>query len=88
MTVRIKRYNRKTQVLCKKAKSSGLEIDHIRYRQYQNTLNRPKQHEKWEHYKNLFQKIGKNSKLLWNVVNSLIKKTVNKTEVPEILHDN
>ena len=39
------------------------------------------------HYKQLFEKICKNSKLLWNVVNNLVKKLNDKTGVTELFVD-
>ena len=51
-------------------------------------MNRIKLHEKRAHYIQLFQKIGKNSKFLWNVVNNLVKKSNNKHEVTSLLYDN
>ena len=85
LTVKLKRYNQKCRKLCNKARVSGLEIDFIKYKQYHNTLNRLKLHEKRVHYSDLFQKIRKNAKLLWNVVNNLLKKSNNRTEVTKLL---
>ena len=53
---------------------------------YHVVLNRLKLHQKRTHYKELFKKIGKNSKLLWNMVNCLIKKEVNKMAVTELFY--
>ena len=39
------------------------------------------------HYKLLFDKIGKNTKLLWNVINGIVKKTNNRHEITELLYD-
>ena len=39
------------------------------------------------HYNDLFAKIGKNSKLLWNTINCLVKKCNNKTEFVKIVPD-
>ena len=38
-------------------------------------------------YEELFKKIGKNSQLLWNVVNNITCKTSNKTDIMEITHN-
>ena len=46
-----------------------------------------KLHEKRIHYENQFKKTGSNAKLVWNVVNSLIKKTNTKREITSIIHD-
>ena len=46
-----------------------------------------KLHEKREHYKTVFAKIGKNSKLLWNVLNTMVKKTNDKSGIPELLYN-
>ena len=45
-------------------------------------------HEKREHYKEVFAKIGRNSKLLWNVLNDLIKKCNNKLSSIELIDNN
>ena len=46
LNVKIMKYNHKCRHLCNKARQSGLESDHNRYKQYRNTLNRIKLHEK------------------------------------------
>ena len=55
---------------------------------YRNTLNHIKLSEKRKHYDELFQKIGRKSQLLWNVVNNLIRKTSNKMEITELNYNN
>ena len=40
-----------------------------------------------KHYRELFIKIGKNAKLMWNVINGLLKKVNNKSEIVEICHN-
>ena len=87
MTVRLQKYNNKCRKLCDKARKSGRECDHVRYKKYRNIVNRLKLHEKREHYRETFAKIGKNSKLIWSVINSLIKKVNNKTEVMKLVMD-
>ena len=87
MTVNIKRYNRKARKLCEKARTSKKEDDYRQYKSYRNVLNRIKLHEKRAHYVELFQKIGKNSKLMWNVINNIVRKHHNKTEITEIFYD-
>ena len=84
MTVQIKRYNVKSRKLCEKAHRSSEKSDHERYKKYRNVLRRIKSHVKREHYDQLFKKIGKNSQLLWSVVNSMIHKTHNRNEVTEL----
>ena len=88
LTVQLKKYNVKCRKLCDKARSTGRLEDETRYKRYRNTLNRLKLHEKRKHYQDMFLKIGKNSKLLWNVMNSLIKKVNNKFEITEIIDEN
>ena len=87
LTVKLRKYNQKCRRLCMKAKNSGLECDHIKYGQYRNILNRIKLHEKRAHYSELFIKIGKNTKLLWNVINGIMKKSNNKTKIVELLQN-
>ena len=86
LTVWMLKYNQKCHKLCNKARKTGKEDDHKFYRAYRNALNRIKLHEKRQHYKQLFDKIGKNSKLLWNVVNGIVKKTNNRHSVTELLY--
>ena len=88
MTVSIKRANAKARTLCKKAKETGLQKDIDRYKLYRNMLNRIKLHEKRIHYTELFKKIGRNSQLLWNIINNLVKKTSNKMHIIELLQNN
>ena len=85
LTVQITKYNQKARKLCMKAKKSGLEIDHIAYKTYRNTLNKIKAFEKRQHYRTLFDKIGRNSKVLWNVINNILKQSNNKHEITELL---
>ena len=84
MTVKIKRFNQKCRKLCNKAHLSGLKKDIIAYKQYRSILNKIKNFEKKEHYESLFRKIGKNSSLLWNVVNNILRKTNNCNEITEL----
>ena len=60
-------------------------MDHLAYTTYRNVLNKVKLQEKKAYYSQLFVKIGKNSKMLWNVVNSLIKKANTKSSIVEIM---
>ena len=39
---------------------------------------------KKQFYENLFKKIGKNSQLLWNVVNNIVRKVSNKMDITEL----
>ena len=86
MMVSIKRCNAKCCRLCNKARNSTDLKQHKKYVQYCNILNRIKQQEKKSFYTDLFKKIGKNSKLLWEVVNNIVKKSNNKQSVVEILY--
>ena len=47
-----------------------------------------KNSEKQKHYKEIFNKIGKNSKMFWEVTKSLLKKANNKTEITQLLCNN
>ena len=86
-TVGLKRGNVKCRKLCKKAKLSGRKEDFDKYRNYRQVLDRLKKHEQLSHYKSVFQKIGNNSKLLWNIINHLIRKRANKMDVTELFYD-
>ena len=55
---------------------------------YRNNLNRIRIFEKRKHYSEIFHKIGKNAKLLWNVVNGLLKKCHHKVNTTELLYKN
>ena len=85
LTVSLKKCNVKCRKLCDKARLSGQESDHKRYKEYRNLLNKIKRCEKKSHYKHVFDKIEKNSQLLWNVINGILKKTNNKHEITELL---
>ena len=74
MTVQLKKYHAKCRKLCDKARKSSNVNDEKRYKMYRNILNRLKQSVKRQHYSVLFIKIGKNSQLLWNVINNIVKK--------------
>ena len=87
MTVSIKRSSQKCRKLCAKANKSKLESDYKKYKLYRNVLNKIKQREERTHYVDLFNKIGKNSKLLWDVVNGLQKKANNRHSIVEIIHN-
>ena len=87
MTVQLKKFNCKCRKLCEKARISGKESDFERYRNYRKVLNRVKLHVKRVHYDEVFKKIGTNSKLLWNVINGLLRKSNNKTEITELLYN-
>ena len=86
MNVRLKRYNAKCHKLCNKARLSGKEIDHVKYKLYCNTLRRVKAYEKKCYYEDLFKRIGKNSQLLWDVVNNIVQKCHNRCSITEIFH--
>ena len=87
MTVKIRKYNARCRKLCNKARISGKESDFRKYKQYRNILNKLKVFEKRNHYDDLFKKIGKNSQLLWNVLNNLMHKTSNKNDITELLYN-
>ena len=87
MTVQLCKYNSKCKKLFRKARK-GRDVNlYEKYRMYRITLNRLKLHIKREFYSNLFTKIGKDSKTLWSVLNSLIRKTRNKVDVVELESD-
>ena len=88
LTVNLMKYNQKCKKLCTKAKATGHPDDVSRYRCYHNVLTRLKLHEKKQHYKEVFQKIGKNSKLLWNVINVMLKKQTKKIDIPQLFYRN
>ena len=56
----------------------------LRYKTYRNILRHVKNFEKKCHYDDLFQKIGKNSQLMWNVINNLIRKSNDKSQITEL----
>ena len=84
VTVNLQKCNNKSHKLCMHAKLSRKEIDFVRYKTYRNTLNKIKMVEKCVHYRNLFEKIGRNSKLFWDIVNGILKKMNNKTDIVEL----
>ena len=85
MTVKLCKYNQKCRKLCKKACKSGNQDDFVRYREYRKVLNWVKQFEKRNFYKEVFSKIGKNTKMLWEVLNRVIKKTSNKVDITSVV---
>ena len=85
MTVQLLKYNKKTRHLCKKAKETGDPADYVKYKQYRKTLNRLKTFEKRNFYSTVFQKIGKNAKMLWEVLNHVMKKVSNKMEILSVI---
>ena len=87
ISVQLLKYNRKCRALCNKARHMGLVADHDKYKTYRNTLNQLKLHQKRTHYQEVFTKVGKNSKLLWNVINGVLKNCNNKMETVELLYD-
>ena len=82
--VSLRKYSSKCRKLCHKARLTKQNSDFERYKKYRNILNRLKLSEKKKHYTELFQKIGKNSQLLWNVVNNLLKKRQNKIDTIDL----
>ena len=58
-----------------------------KYRNYRKVLTRLKMFEKRRFHKNLFVKIGKDSKTLWSVLNSLIGCRNNKQDTIELIQD-
>ena len=87
MTVSLKRYVCKSRKLANKAQKSGQQTDYVKFRNYRNTLNQIKLHLKRTHYIELFNKIGKNSQLLWNVMNNLLRKSNDKQSVTELKYN-
>ena len=67
--VKILKYNNKCRKLCAKARKSGKSADYTRYKQYHSTLNRLKLSESRLFYAHVFEKIDKNAKMLWEVLN-------------------
>ena len=84
VTVNLKKCDNKCRKLCNKARRTKSKIDHDYYKCYRNTLNRLKLHEKRKHYKEIIQKIGKNSKLLWSALHAILKKSYRKSEITHI----
>ena len=82
------RFNQKCRKLCKIARASKDPADHTKYKRYRNIVNHIKNHEKRSFYREFFAKVGKNSQLLWNVVNNMLKKSNNRHGVPELLQGN
>ena len=85
LSVQIKKFNTKCRKLCNKARKTGFASDHQKYKIYRNIVNQIKNYEKRKFYNDLFAKIGKNSKLIWNVMNNLIRSSNSKHEITEIL---
>ena len=84
MSVSLLKCNQKCRKLCKMATQSGLSMHMERYRKYRQALNRVKQYAKKSFYANVFEKIGKNSKMLWEVLNTIVKKSNNKVEITSV----
>ena len=60
-------------------KGRATTADVIKYREYQNVLNRIKRREKVSYYRDLCKKLMNNTKKLWEIVNHTIGKTNDKT---------
>ena len=84
MTIKICKWNQKCRKLCNKARVNKSTESFLKYKSYRNTLNRLKLSEKRTHYKKLFDKISNNSRNLWSVFNSLMKKQNNKSDIVKI----
>ena len=87
MSVKLCKLNSKCKRLFKHARVSKDANKLMRYKSYRKVLNRLKLHEKCKFYKDLFLKIGNDTKMLWSVLNSLIKCTNNKLETIELMCD-
>ena len=87
MTTQLCKFNRKCIRLCDLAKNTNNLEKLVKYRNYRVTLTRLKRSIKQTFYKKLFEKIGTNSKSLWSVLNSLMKKCKDKTVITSILCD-
>ena len=87
LTVGLKKSAQKCRRLCKRANQSRLDKDFVYYKKYRNALNRARSCQKKSHYSELFKKIGKNTKLLWNVIHGLVKKSNNKSDIVELLYE-
>ena len=81
------KYNNKARKLCEKAKNTKNPQHFEHYKKYRQTLTRLKLSVRRQFYSNLFQRIGKNAKMLWEVLNRLMKKVNNKTEITSIITD-
>ena len=73
MNVKLSKLNLKCKRLFKKSHLKNDIALYEKYKVYRKTLNRLKLHEKHVFYKELFQKIGKDARTLWSVLNSLIR---------------
>ena len=87
MTVKFLKYNRKCKKLCAQAKNSKSKDDINKYKEYRRSVNVLKRHDKKAFYCKLFEKISNNTKTVWSVLNSLCKKTRNRTEITELLYN-
>ena len=87
INVQLCKYYMKCKCLFRLAHEKKDENLMLKYKQYRQVLNRLKLSEKRTFYSNLFNKIGKDSRTLWSVLNSLIKKSSNKNDTIKLLED-
>ena len=88
VSIKLLKYTRKCKRLFNKTQgksSTSKEVEH--YLNYRRTLNRLKRYCKRTFYKDLFTKIGKNTKNLWSVLNGLLRKLNNKSEIVSLIVD-
>ena len=85
LNVNIMRYNKKCKKLFLKSINAPNDTNMKRYRDYRCILNKIKRVERAQYYETTFHKIGNNMKNMWSVLNGLIKKTNNKTDIETLL---
>ena len=85
MTIQLCKYNRKCKKLFKQVVYTKNVDKMNHYRNYRRILNRLKLSEKRNFYDKVFTKLGKDTKSLWSVLNSLIKRIHNKHNTIELL---
>ena len=87
MSVKLCKLNNKCCKLFKKAQINQSIAMLEQSKNYRRVLNRLKLHEKRTFYSELFMKLGKDTWSLWSVLNSLIKKVNNKSDIIELLEN-
>ena len=88
MTVQLLKCTNKSRRLCKRVKESGMQSHHMHAKNYRKTLDRLKLSAQREFYNEVFAKIGKNAKMMWEVLNRVMKRTNNKTEIRSVVTSN
>ena len=85
MNVKLCKLNSKCRRLFKVPVQTKSKSRHDKYHEYRKVLNRLKQYEKCALYNDLFKKIGTDTKSLCSVLNSLVKRTHNKSNSIELI---